>query len=73
MAIIDGSAVCYPAGYEPPKCSFELKTDTHFTCNSCDRNWVVEGMPNNTVWYCPWCGVKQEVDPKRRGYERHSV
>jgi predicted RNA-binding Zn-ribbon protein involved in translation (DUF1610 family) len=53
MAIIEaGPVCCHPAGVE---------IETTMKCISCEKYWVIEGVPNNTLWYCPWCGLKQDV------------
>jgi ribosomal protein L37AE/L43A len=32
---------------------------SHFRCLKCDKWWSIGDAPKKVIWYCPWCGLKQ--------------
>jgi ASC-1-like (ASCH) protein len=34
---------------------------THFSCGHCKKWWSIGDAPKRNVWFCPWCGKRQEV------------
>jgi hypothetical protein len=39
---------------------------THFRCSACKGWWSIGDAPEREAWFCPWCGLKLEVEPKPR-------
>mgnify|MGYP001594402500 CR=1 FL=1 len=35
---------------------------SHFICGVCGKWWTIGDAPvNKKQWFCPWCGVKQNM------------
>ncbi len=46
--------------------NFSLEILTHFHCQKCHRWWTVGDAPaEKQVWFCPWCGYKQNFVIKK--------